>query len=232
MFFNLANLPYWIFLGLGILLFILVISGGIGDTDSEIEIDGDIEIDTDLDVDAEIESDGDFSIIPFLAWLGAGQAPLLLLLAIDLSLWGAIGWTINILLSSLLGRIPTTFIGLGGVIFFLSMVISLFAGSLIARPLGQLFAAFGEDTSSDRLIGCTGTVSSAIISPDKMGQVDVLDGARNFVTVSAKLPDWARVTPRRGNSVIVIDRHPQHYVVIVKDSPDEEEWLSNWVKSR
>lgn len=67
--FDIANLPYWIFLAAGILLFVVSISIG-----------------------GEDELDGDGFDIPILGWLGIGQVPLMLLLAADLSLWGLFGW--------------------------------------------------------------------------------------------------------------------------------------------
>ena len=73
MLFHPANLPYWIFLGMGVLLFLFVIISGGGDDD--------VDIDTDVDTDADFDFNG-----LFLGWLGIGKAPLILLLATDLSL--------------------------------------------------------------------------------------------------------------------------------------------------
>lgn len=217
MLFNSANLPYWIFLGIGILLFLLVILSGGGD-DAEIE------------ADLAVDSAGDFSSSEILGWLGIGQAPLSILLATDFSLWGLFGWMLNIWVGSLLGGIPTQLFGLGGVLLVVSLLLSLFSGSLIARPLGKIFASFGEDASSDRLIGCIGTVSSAFIPAEnksKVGQVDVTDSARNLVTISAVLPDWANIIPYRGQKVLVIERQSQIYLVVAKDSSDQERWMAN-----
>ena len=94
MLFDLANLPYWIFLGMGVLLFLLVIVSGGGDDD--IDIDADVDLDVDLDVDADFGSDTDTDAdgeggIEILGWLGIGNAPLILLLATDCSLLGLFG---------------------------------------------------------------------------------------------------------------------------------------------
>ncbi|MBD1931603.1 MULTISPECIES: OB-fold-containig protein [Cyanophyceae] len=218
MLFNPANLPYWIFLGMGVLLFLLVIVSGGGDSD----------VDADVDVDADAE--GEFGGLEILGWLGIGKAPLILLLGTDFSLWGVIGWMLNVWVGSLTGGIPSRFFGLGGVVLLGSMAISLFLGGLISRPLGKIFASFGEDASSDRLIGCIGTVSSAFIPHqhrNKIGQVDVIDSARNLVTINATLPNWANVLPRRGEKVLVIERWEQYYLVVAKDSLDQEHWLEN-----
>ncbi|MFB2934522.1 DUF1449 domain-containing protein [Aerosakkonemataceae cyanobacterium BLCC-F154] len=239
MLFNLANLPYWIFLGMGVLLFLLVIVSGGGDDDIELDADAEIDLDVDVDVNVDVgdgglhldtdsDSDGEFNALQILGWLGFGKAPLLLLLATDFSLLGLIGWILNVTFAGVWGSFPQGF--WAGIVATLALVMSLFLGSLIARPMGKIFASFGEDASGDRLIGCIGTVSSAKIpleTEGKIGQVDVLDTARNLVTVTANLPEWAKVVPCRNQKVLVIDRQPKSYLVIAKDSSDEELWLEN-----
>lgn len=198
----LAYLPYWIVLALGVALF------GIAIVASD---------DTDLDGAADL---------PW-AVLGLGELPLLILLALDLSLWGVLGWSFSILAAVLMGAVPGT--GLAIAIFVFSLGLSLWFGSLIARPVGRLFATFGEDTSSNRLLGCVGTVSSKQIPPERegtIGQVDLIDQQRNLVTVSAICPDWATQRPQYGQRVIAIDEHPRGYLVIVNDSADAATWFS------
>jgi hypothetical protein len=226
MLFDLANLPYWIFLGMGVLLFIGVIVSGGGDDD--LDLDSDADIDTDIDADADGDTDGSTSFGQALGWLGLGKAPLILLLATDFSLWGFWGWMLNVAVGETLGTMPSGW--MGGSVLFGSFIAALVTGGLVSRPIGRAFAAFGEDASSDRLVGCVGTVSTARIpylQENKIGQVDVLDPARNLVTVNAVLPDWAAVMPQRGEKVLVIERPSQLYVVIAKDSPDQDRWLSN-----
>ena len=218
MLFDLANFTYWIFLAIGVLLFLLVIfSGG---TDENLDFD----VDTDADLDAE----ADFSPIQILSWLGVGKAPLLLLLAIDFSLWGALGWMVNVFVASAIGFIPTGLFG--GLVLFGSFAASVYTGSLISRPLGQLFASFGEDTSSDRLIGCVGTVVSVKVpftNSGKIAQADVFDAASNLETINITLPQWATVVPQRGDRVLIIDLRKNSYLVVAKNSSDESRWLEN-----
>lgn len=214
MLFHPSNLPYWIFLGIGVLCAAIVIFAGGGEEDLDLDSDLDIDMDTDIDVG------GDFSPLEVLGWLGIGKAPLILLLAIDFSFWGVLGWMLNVALGNPSGLLASAVL-LG------SMVVSLGAGSLISRPLGKIFASFGEDTSPDRLIGCIGTVSTSTIpkeSQGAIGQVDVIDPAGNLLTISARLPDWATVIPRRGQNVIVVDRSGSGYLVIAQDSIDQERW--------
>ena len=243
--FSLTNLPYWIFIGTGILLFLFVILSGGGDDDidmdADVDIDADIDMDVDVDADADVDTDVNldvdtdfdangegFSPTQVLAWFGVGRTPLLLLLAIDLTLWGFAGWILNVAISEILQQ---PLVGLLATAILLgSLMLALFLGSLLSRPIGKVFAAFGEDASSDRLVGCLGTVTSASIPfnhSGKIGQVDVKDTAANLVTISAKLPDWATITMRRGAKVLVIERLGGYYLVIAKDSPDQNSWLND-----
>ncbi len=206
------------FLGRGILLLLIVILGGAAD--------GEIDLDVDIDVDIDIDPEADFSSLQLLGWLGFGNVPLLLLLATDFSLVGLLGWMFNVIVGEFTGTLPSK--GLSAVVLCISAIaLGLYLGAMISRPLGQMFAAFGEDTRGDRLVGRLGTVTSAYIPKQKIGQVDVLDADSNRVTISATLPEWATVIPQRGEEVLVIERQPQAYLVIAKDSPDGEQWTSN-----
>lgn len=224
MLFNLANLPYWMLLAIGVALFLLVIVSGGGEDDVDLDSDVDADI-TPLDLDTD--ANGEFSLAAIVGWLGFGKAPLLLLLATDLSLWGILGWLLTVLLGELQGQPPAGF--LAGAVLGTSLVLALVGGSFLARPTGKALAAFGEDVSSDRLIGCLGTVSSAripAIQEGKIGQVNALDSAKNRVIVNAVLPEWATVAPQLGDRVLLIDRHLQTYVVVLKDSPDQDTWFT------
>ncbi|MEM8640916.1 MAG: DUF1449 domain-containing protein [Cyanobacteria bacterium P01_G01_bin.54] len=224
--FSLANLPYWILLGAGALLLLLVIAAG-SDDDLGMESEG---LGWDADGPDVDDINVNWGVVPLLTWLGVGKVPLILLVATDLFLWGLAGWVINALTAEFTGQISTALLGLGGVIFIGSGMVSLWFGSLIARPIGHLFSSFGQDASSDRLIGCLGTVSSKAIPSimtGQIGQVDVTDPYNNLVTVSAALPQWAQVTPHRGQQVLIIDHRPPLYLAIAKDTSDEDRWLTN-----
>lgn len=233
MLFDLSNLPYWVLLGIGVLLFIFVIVSGGGDDDVDADADLDMDADGPLDFDADTDTDGELSIGQFLGWFGIGKAPLILLLASDLSLWGVLGWFGNVVIGGLLGGTVSGL--LAGAVLVGSLILALLLGGAIARPVGKIFASFGDDASGDRLVGCVGTVSTATVPAlreGKIGQVDVLDPARNLVTVNAVVPDWATTLPRRGDKVLVIEHPSSTYVVIVKDTPDQDRWFSNASPSR
>ncbi|NJN21671.1 MAG: YqiJ family protein [Leptolyngbya sp. RL_3_1] len=243
MLFSLANLPYWIFLVAGVLLFLFVILSGGGDDDMDVDgdldvdADVDVDVDVDLDVDADadvepplgIDGDGDgFSPMEVLAWFGVGRTPLLLLLAIDLTLWGFGGWLLNVAIGEALESTPAGLIAVG--IFIGSFTFSVVIGSLLSHPIGRIFAAFGEDASGDRLVGCLGTVTSAFVPLEdsgKIGQADVKDAAHNLVTISVKLPTWATISLRHGAPILVIDHQRNYYLVIARNSPDQDRWMSD-----
>ncbi|AFY37748.1 hypothetical protein Lepto7376_1399 [[Leptolyngbya] sp. PCC 7376] len=252
MIFDTANLGYWVLLGTGVLLFLFVIFSGGGDDDLDADIDADVDIDVDVDVDVDVDADidadidvdadidadvdgdidgdveanGNFGILSILSWFGFGQAPLMILLAIDCSLWGLLGWIFNVWIAVGIGEIPTGLLGIG--VFWVSGAIALWTGKLLAYPLGKIFASFGEDVSSERLVGCEGTVSSKILPSyidGKVGQVDVYDAARNMVTVNASSPPWASIMPTRGQKILIIEHREHSYLAIVKGSSDEDKWL-------
>jgi hypothetical protein len=216
MLFSPTNLPYWIFLTTGVLLFLFMI------------LMGGEESDLDSDADLDIETNIDLSFGQFLEWAGIGKAPLILMLATDLSLWGVIGWILNVWMGAIFGNKQASLIG--AIILFVSLIISLFIGRLISEPISKMFAEFSEDASGERLVGCVGNVSSVYIPADnlgKIGQVDILDPKGNFLTISAVIPDWATIAPQRGEKVIIIELKQQIYLVIAKDSKDESHWLNN-----
>jgi hypothetical protein len=227
MLFDSANLAYWIFLGIGILLFLSVILSG-AEEDQEIDVNVDADVDADIDADAEVDADGDITFFTFLSWFGIGKAPLMLLLAIDFSTWGLSGWILNVFVGEFSGEIPTGI--LGAFILVGSFVFSLWMGKLLSIPIGKIFAGFGENIEGDRLVGCIGTVTSKTLPyllEGRIGQVDVLDSERNLVTIEVSLPQWAKVIPHRGEEVLIIEQQKHCYLAIAKDSSDQDKWLNS-----
>lgn len=229
MLFDIVNLPYWIFLVMGVLLFLVItISGG----------DDDLDFDIDRHVDLELShnprgryavttAERKFRVAQVLSWLGIGKAPLILLLATDFSLLGLVGWMFNVALFSMAGSYSEGW--LSGVVLALSLSVSLLSGGLMAQPIGKIFAGFEEDAKRTRLIGCQGTVSSLTIpweNRGEIGHVNILDSSRHRVTIDATLPNWAKVVPNQGAVVLVIERQLHSYIVIAKESSDEQHWLA------
>ncbi|MGI0482137.1 DUF1449 domain-containing protein [Geminocystis sp. CENA526] len=244
MLFDIANLTYWIFLGIGVFLFLLVIISGGDEQDLDTDVDMDVDVDVDMDVDADIdgdidgdiegnvnadiETDNDVSFLSFLSWFGVGKCPLLILLAIDFSVWGVSGWFLNVTIGGFLNGIPQGFIAF--VIFVISFFFSIYIGKLLSNPIGKIFANFGEEVDGDRLIGCIGSVTSKqvpYVIEGRIAQADVLDNARNLVTIEVCLPDWAKVIPHRGQDILIIDRQKHYFIAIAKDTSDEDKWLNS-----
>ncbi len=243
MLFDPANLTYWIFLGIGVLLFLFVIISGGGedqDLDSDVDFDADVNFDADADFDSDVDGDVDNnvdadldegvegSILSFLSWFGLGKCPLMILLAIDFSAWGVTGWFFNVVVGGFLNGIPTGFIAF--LIFLLSFCFSVWVGRVLSVPIGKIFANAGEDVESDRLIGCSGEVTSSkvpYIIEGRIAQADVLDSASNLVTVEICLPEWAQVIPAKGQEVLIIEKRQHCFLAIAKDSSDQDKWFSS-----
>ncbi|NJL97543.1 MAG: YqiJ family protein [Synechococcaceae cyanobacterium SM2_3_2] len=229
MLFSLDNLPYWILLTIGVGLFLLVILAGVGEEDADIDADLDADIDADspglVSPDGNGDAEGMDPTLQILTVLGVGKSPLILLLAIDFSTWGLAGWFLSVMLSTWVGSSLPMLVH--GGILLVSLVAGLVTGGWLSHPIGKVLAQFGEDTRSERLLGLVGRVTSASIPrKGQIGQVDVLDGANNFVTVSAILPEWATTIPLRGEEVLLIEQEEGTFVVICVDSPDQSRWLS------
>lgn len=240
MLFHLANLPYWLLLGVGILCLGLMMISGDGEDDFELETA--IEASPDLDVshlDLEFDQGGEIQEgegmpmpLQVLSFFGLGRVPLMILLGIDFSLWGLIGWMLNVGMGSLTGTMPTQLFGMAGFILLVSLLLSLWLGRLCSRPIANLFKSFSQDVSPDRVIGCSGTVTSKklpYLANGTIGQAHVYDNAGNLLTLSVSLPDWATVIPHHNQEILIIDQSPKGYgyLAIAKDSSDEDKWLKH-----
>ncbi|MBF2057820.1 MAG: DUF1449 family protein [Cyanobacterium sp. T60_A2020_053] len=226
MLFDIANLIYWIFLGIGIFLFLLVIFTG-GGEDEDIDIDGDVESDMEVDIDGDVDGGLESNFLFFLSWLGVGKSPLIILLAMDFCAWGVSGWLMNVLVGGVTGALPTGIPAM--IIFIFSFLFSVWLGRVLSIPIGKIFANFGEEIDGDRLIGCVGQVTSTklpYLKDDKVAQADIIDNMGNLVTVEVCLPGWALVIPHRGQEVIIIDRQDHFYLAIGKDTSDQDKWLN------
>ncbi|AIE73709.1 MULTISPECIES: OB-fold-containig protein [unclassified Synechocystis] len=238
MLFHLANLPYWLLLTVGLLCLGLMIISGDGDENLDVEIaletgsDVDItHLDVELDHGGEMEEGETMPIaLQALSFFGLGKVPLMILLGIDFSLWGVMGWMLNVTVGTMTGAMPNQLLGWAGLIFLVSLVISLWLGRLASRPIAHLFKSFSQDVSAERVIGCTGTVTSKklpYLANGTIGQAHVYDNAGNLLTVSVSLPDWATVIPHHNQEILIIDQSPKGYgyLAIAKDSSDEDKWL-------
>lgn len=235
MLFHLANFPYWLMLAVGLLFFGLTMVAGDGDDDLDFDLDGDLDLgplDLDMDGgdDGAVES-GASMPLQILAFFGLGKVPLMILLGIDFSLWGILGWMMNVAVGTIAGGMPTRLLGLAGLVLLVSLGLSLWLGRLLSRPIASMFQTYSEDVSGDRVIGCVGTVTSKklpFLAQGKIGQAHVYDNAGNLLTLSVSLPDWATVIPHHNQEILIIDQSPRGfgYLAIAKDSSDADKWLN------
>lgn len=88
----------------------------------------------------------------------------------------------------------------------------MWVGRVLSVPIGKIFANAGENVEGDRLVGCSGEVTSSkvpYIVEGRIAQADILDSASNLVTVEICLPEWAQVIPSKGQEVLIIEKR-QH----------------------
>ncbi|QUS59337.1 DUF1449 family protein [Synechocystis sp. PCC 7339] len=242
MLFHLANLPYWLLLAVGVLCLGLMIISGDGNEDLDLEVEMALDAVPDVEIthlDVELDQGGaieEGEAVPMalqvLSFFGLGKVPLMILLGIDFSLWGVIGWILNVAVGTVTGTIPSQLLGWAGIIFLISLAISLWLGRLASRPIANLFKTFSQDVSAERVIGCTGTVTSKklpYLANGTIGQAHVYDNAGNLLTLSVSLPDWATVIPHHNQEILIIDQSPKGYgyLAIAKDSSDQDKWLKS-----
>src|SRR5512133_3083837 len=118
------NLPFTLMLVLGVVFAGLQLVGlsQDGDTDADVDADADVDVDGDIDVDADLDADMDLAIhhdidhdidhdldhdvdhdmshdsisgFSWLAFIGIGKAPLMVVVLIILMTTGLLGWFLN-----------------------------------------------------------------------------------------------------------------------------------------
>lgn len=218
------NLPFTIMLSLCVLAAVLQLVGLDTDSDADADfdldadIDADIDIDTDLDVDADadIDADGDMDAddvpgaLALLAFLGVGKAPLLVVLVILLGSIGAIGWTLNSIVLSILENYPDW--GLTAV-FPLALIAGSFISSRTARLIGRALPSVSTTaTAAVGLIGRRGTVISPRVD-EKYGLVRVRDASGTLINVFAISHDSETISGKSEVALVDYDAEKKLYTV-------------------
>jgi membrane protein implicated in regulation of membrane protease activity len=223
------NLPFTFLLGVGLLLAVLQLIGLGGETegeadaeadfDHEVELESEVDLDHELDSDleGEAESDTDAEIdsanpssLSWLAFLGVGKAPLLVVFLILFGVIGLAGWVMNGLLQSLFGTYPSlAFI----VVLPVTVVIAGWVSSRIARFIGQALPPLSTTaTDAQALVGRRGVVISPFVD-DHYGLVHLRNAVGTLISVFAVTR--AEATLKRGEPVVLVvydDQH-RHYQV-------------------
>ena len=196
-----------------------------GDVDAEIAIHHDLDHDLDHDIDHDIDHDLDhdlyhaadhdvnrdsLSAFSWLAFIGIGKAPLMVVILIVLMTTGLLGWILNGLAVGILGIFP-------GLLLLATLLVSLAAGSLVTsrvtRFIGRILPPVSTTaTRAEALVGRPGTVISPFID-GRYGMVHLRDDGGTLISLFAITEDEKTIA--RGEAVILLsyDAAQRRYLV-------------------
>lgn len=234
------NLPFTVLLALCFVLAVLQLIGLGGDDDSgggghdmdhDVDLDHDIDLDHDLDVDHDVDLDHDLdadhdidhdadadhsvegsssSPLAWLAFVGAGKAPLMVVFLILFGSIGLLGWMFNALVQGLLG----VYVGIAfAAVLPLSVVLGALTSSRITRLIGRaLPPVVSTATSKHNFVGRTGTVISPFVD-HKYGMVHLRDQGGTLISVFAVTDNEEPVN--RGEEVVLVSyqEHERCFIV-------------------
>ena len=212
---------------------------GDADADASVDADSDVDVDADVDADADVaiqhdfdhdldhdldhgiehelnhEVDHDISRDAFagfswLAFIGIGKAPLMVVVLIVLMTTGLLGWFLNGLAIGFLGFFP-------GLLLLGTFLASLVAGSLVTsrvtRFIGRALPPVSTTaTRAQALVGRPGTVISPFVD-SRYGMVHLRDDGGTLISLFATTEDEEPIA--RGQSVILLsyDTAQRRYLV-------------------
>ena len=181
------------------------------DLDQSVDHGMDYDIDHDLDHDVEHDLSRDsLSGFSWLAFIGIGKAPLMVVLLIVLMTTGLLGWFLNGLAVGFLGFFPALLL-LGT--FLVSLVAGSLVSSRVARFIGRALPPVSTTaTRAQALVGRPGTVISPFID-DRYGMVHLRDDGGTLISLFTITEDEQPIT--RGESVILLsyDAAQRRYLV-------------------
>ena len=187
------------------------------DADADVDADAEVDHDVDQDVDNDLEQGADQDVnrdalsgFSWLAFIGIGKAPLMVVLLIVLLTTGLLGWILNGLVMGILGFFPA-------IVLLATLVVSVGAGSLVtsrvARLIGRALPPVSTTaTRAQALVGRPGTVISPFVD-DRYGMVHLRDDGGTLISVFATTEDEQPIA--RGDSVILLsyDAAQRRYLV-------------------
>lgn len=220
------NLPFTLMLGLGLVLAGLQLVGlshdGDTDADADADLDADVDADVDVDTDIAIHHDLDHAVdhdidhdmdhdidhdlsrdslsgFSWLAFIGIGKAPLMVVVLIVLMTTGLLGWFLNGLAMGILGFFP-------GLLLLGTFLVSLVTGSLVTsrvtRFIGRALPPVSTTaTRAQALVGRPGTVISPFVD-GRYGMVHLRDDGGTLISLFAVTEDEQPIA--RGESVILL----------------------------
>ena len=179
------------------------------DHDLDHDIDQDIDQDLDHDVDHDMSRDS-LSGFSWLAFIGIGKAPLMVVILIVLMTTGLLGWFLNGLAIGFLGFFP-------GLLLLGTFLVSLVVGSLITsrvtRFIGRALPPVSTTATLARaLVGRPGTVISPFVD-GRYGMLHLRDDGGTLISLFAITEDEQPIP--RGASVILLsyDATQRRYLV-------------------
>ncbi|MGB3616178.1 MAG: hypothetical protein WBA10_20460 [Elainellaceae cyanobacterium] len=242
MLFSIENLPYWIFLGSGGVLFVAILSGQTdrrslsadngGHANGSLSPSGQSQSGQSQYGLTPNKSDGSVAdgptdvVLPDSPRQSYASFPLRM--ALTLTLWGSVGWLVNVIIGASLGTMPQGLLGF--VVVTITLILALIVSHQMMSPVSWIISSRRKTTSFDPLVGCIGIVSSESLHTMTAGdvaQIEVTDPQGEVLTINAALPTWAKVTPQQGDRVTLIERSEEvHlYYAVASDSPDQDSWL-------
>jgi membrane protein implicated in regulation of membrane protease activity len=180
------------------------------DADVELAVQHDLDHDIDPDIDHDIDNDLDHGVdhdmsrdslsgFSWLAFIGIGKAPLMVVILIVLMTTGFLGWFLNGLAMGILGFFP-------GLLLLGTLLVSLVVGSLVTsrvtRFIGRTLPPVSTTaTRAQALVGRPGTVISPFID-DRYGMVHLRDDGGTLISLFAVTEDEQPIA--RGELVILL----------------------------
>lgn len=179
------------------------------DHDLDHDIDHDIDHDLDHDVSHDVSRDS-LSGFSWLAFIGIGKAPLMVVILIVLMTTGLLGWILNGIAVGVLGFFPGLLL-LGT--FFASLVVGSLVTSRVTRFIGRALPPVSTTaTRAQALVGRPGTVISPFVD-GRYGMVHLRDDGGTLISLFAITEDEPPIP--RGESVILLsyDAKERRYLV-------------------
>ena len=215
------NLPYTVFLGLGLLIAMLQLFGLSHDGDADMDADADVDMDVDADLDADADMDADHDLdhdaspgaasgFSWLAFIGFGKTPVMVVLLILFFSVGLLGWFLNGVILGIFGFFP-------GLLILASGLASLATGgyvtSRVTRFIGRALPPVSSTaTRAQAMVGMNGKVISPLVDGG-YGMIHLRDEGGTLISLFAVTEDNTPIP--RGESVILLsyDAIKRRYLV-------------------
>jgi membrane protein implicated in regulation of membrane protease activity len=204
------NLPYTVFLGLGLGIAALQLFGLSHDSDADLDADVDADLDLDADADADADMDADHALdhdtapgaasgFSWLAFIGFGKTPVMVVLLILFFSIGLLGWFLNGVIFGIFGFFPSLLILFSGLA---SLAASVFVTSRATRFIGRVLPPISTTaTRAQAMVGMNGKVISPLVD-NHYGLIHLRDEGGTLVSLFAITEDDTPIP--RGEMVMLL----------------------------